>query len=180
MKKHIFLIGFMGVGKTTVSQKLKALMNADEIDMDAVIVRENHMTISEMFERFGEDYFREKETELLRRIAGYKPTIVSCGGGCVMRKENVALMKACGTIVLLTAEPVTVYHRVKNGTARPVLNGHMNVKYIAGLMEKRRAAYEGACDLSVSTDGKRPAQIAEEILGQITRSKDYTEGGNML
>ncbi|MCD8108894.1 MAG: shikimate kinase [Clostridiales bacterium] len=168
MNRHIFLIGFMGVGKSTVSQKLKELMKADEMDMDAAIVRETGMSISEMFERFGEDFFRKKETELLRRIAGSDPMIVSCGGGCVLREENVAVMRECGTIVLLTAEPTTIYHRVRYGTGRPILNGHMNVDYIAGLMEKRRAAYEGACDLSISTDGKRPAQIADEIVRQMT------------
>lgn len=172
MKKHIFLIGFMGVGKTTVSQKLKELLRADETDMDAVIVRECKMEINEMFERFGEEYFREKETDLLRRLAEADPTIVSCGGGCVLREENVAIMKKCGTIVLLTADPVTIYHRVKNGADRPILNGHMNVQYIAGLMEKRRAAYEGAADLIVSTDGKRPAQIAGEILERIREIPD--------
>ncbi len=90
----------------------------------------------------------------------------------MLREENVAIMRECGTIVLLTASPTTIYHRVKNGDARPILNGHMNVEYIAGLMEKRRAAYEGACDLSVGTDGKRPAQIAEEILEKITRREE--------
>ncbi len=163
MKKHIFLIGFMGVGKTTVSQKLRELISADEIDMDEVLVRENGMSVTEMFETYGETYFRDKETDLLRRIGGFDPAIVSCGGGCVLREENVAIMRDCGTIVLLTAEPRTVYFRVSGSDSRPILNGHMNVDYIAGLMERRRPAYEAACDLSVSTDGKRPAQIAGEI-----------------
>lgn len=170
MKKHIFLIGFMGVGKTTVSQKLGELMSAEEIDMDAVIVRESGMSISEMFEKYGEDYFRDRETDLLRRIRAYSPAIISCGGGCVLRAENVALMRECGTIVLLTAEPRTVYYRVNNGDSRPILNGHMNVDYIAGLMEQRRPAYEGACDFSVRTDGRRPGQIAAEIAARATGS----------
>ena len=170
MKKHIFLIGFMGVGKTTVSQKLSELMSADEIDMDAVIVRENGMSISEMFEKYGEEYFRGKETELLRRLRSYSPAIISCGGGCVLRAENVAIMKECGTIVLLTAEPRTVYFRVSGGDSRPILNGRMSVDYIAGLMEQRRPAYEGACDFSVRTDGRRPGQIAAEIAARVTGS----------
>lgn len=74
------------------------------------------------------------------------------------------MMKESGRIVLLTATPETVYQRVKNSTDRPLLNGHMNVEYIASLMEKRRALYAGACDISVSTDGKTPEQIAMEIL----------------
>ncbi len=167
--QHIFLIGFMGVGKTTVSRKLQQLVQLDEIDMDATIVKENGMSISDMFEQFGEAYFREKETELLLRLAGYAPAVVSCGGGCVLRKENVEAMKACGTIVLLTATPQTVFRRVRYGKSRPILNGNMNVEFISELMEKRRSAYEGACDVVVSTDGKRPEEIAREILEQLKK-----------
>lgn len=168
MKKHIFLIGFMGVGKSTVSRKLKQLMHAEEIDMDAAIVRENGMSISEMFEKYGEEYFRDRETQMLRKIAEGSPAVVSCGGGCVLREENVAIMKECGTIVLLTATPTMIYYRVRNSKSRPILNGHMDVDYISGLMEKRRPAYEGACEISVSTDGKRPEKIAREILDKVS------------
>ena len=146
MKQHIYLIGFMGTGKTTISHKLRELTGAKEIDMDAWIVEKNALSINEMFEKYGETYFRDRET------------------GAVLRQENTQMMKESGRIVLLTATPETVYKRVKNSTDRPLLNGHMNVEYIASLMEKRRALYAGACDISVSTDGKTPEQIAMEIL----------------
>ncbi|MCD8323717.1 MAG: shikimate kinase [Clostridiales bacterium] len=171
MRKHIFLIGFMGVGKSTVSRKLRDRMKAQEIDMDAAIVREAGMPVSEIFERYGEAHFRDLETQMLQKIADGSPAVVSCGGGCVLRPENVAIMKESGTIVLLTADPATIYYRVRNSKARPILNGHMNVEYIAGLMEQRRPAYEGACDIRVSTDGKRPDRIAGEILERINEDK---------
>lgn len=164
MKRHIFLIGFMGTGKSTVSRKLGDMLHVREIDMDHAIVMENGMSIPEMFERSGEKYFRDKETEMLRKLSGESPAIISCGGGTVLRPENVKLMKACGKIILLTATAQTVFARVRHGKERPVLNGHMNVKYIAQLMEKRRPAYESACDVRVSTDHKTPEEIAKEIL----------------
>lgn len=133
--------------------------------MDQAIVRENGMSISDMFERYGEEYFREKETQMLRRLSERAPAVISCGGGTVLRQENVELMKRSGKIILLTAAPETVFERVRHGKERPILNGHMNVSYIAQLMEKRRAAYESACDVSVSTDDKTPDAIAREILG---------------
>lgn len=164
MEKHIYLIGFMGTGKSTVSRRLKKMLGVRELEMDAEIVRENGMAITEMFERHGEAYFRQKETEMLKKIASRPPAVVSCGGGAVLRKENVRLMKESGIIVLLTASPQTVYRRVKGSRERPILNGHMNVGYIASLMKKRSAAYKAACDVQISTDGKPPEQIAEEIL----------------
>lgn len=164
MEKHIYLIGFMGSGKSTISRKLKKLMQVKELDMDAEIVSENGMSINDMFARFGEDYFRDKETEMLRKIADSAPAVVSCGGGTVLRQENVDIMKKSGVIVLLTASPETIYLRVRNSKDRPILNGHMNVEYIASLMEKRRAVYEAACDIRVATDDKNPDQIAKEIL----------------
>lgn len=135
MKQHIYLIGFMGTGKTTISHKLRELTGAKEIDMDAWIVEKNTLSINEMFEKYGETYFRDRETDAVCEIAKSAPAIVSCGGGAVLRQENTQMMKESGRIVLLTATPETVYQRVKNSTDRPLLNGHMNVEYIASLME---------------------------------------------
>lgn len=164
MKQHIYLIGFMGTGKTTISHKLQQLTQAEEIDMDAWIVEKNGMSINDMFEKYGETYFRDRETDAVREIAGYAPAIVSCGGGAVLRDENTQMMKKTGKIVLLTATPETIYERVKDSTDRPLLNGNMNVEHIASLMEKRRELYVNACDIKVATDGKTPDEIAEEIL----------------
>ena len=85
--------------------------------------------------------------------------------------QNVALMKACGKIVLLTATPEAIYDRVKHSTDRPVLNGNMNVEYIAELMEKRRPKYEAAADIVISTDMKNVREICEEILEKINRAR---------
>ena len=123
------------------------------------------MAIADIFKEKGEAYFRELETELIKSFAGVGPAVISCGGGAVLKEENVRLMKESGKIVLLTAEPGTIYERVKDSTERPVLNGNMNVGYIEELMEKRRPKYEAAADVKVATDGK----TAEEICGEILR-----------
>ena len=81
--------------------------------------------------------------------------------------ENVENMKKSGKIVFLTATPQTIYERVKNSSDRPILNGHMNVPYIAELMEKRRPVYEGAAELTISTDGKSREEIADEIIRRL-------------
>ena len=80
-------------------------------------------------------------------------------------------MKQSGRIVLLTATPKTVYERVKNSNDRPILNNHMNVEYIAELMEKRRALYEAAADVTIATDDKTRDEIWDEILAYLQEQK---------
>ena len=164
VKQNIFLIGFMGAGKSTVARELVEKLGFPLIEMDEQIVKEQGMPIRAIFETKGEAYFRDLETKLIRSLGGQEPTVVSCGGGVAMRQENVDSMKESGKVVFLTATPQTIYGRVKDSSDRPILNGHMNVDYIAGLMEKRRPMYEKAADIVVATDGKTKEEIAGEIV----------------
>ena len=164
LKEHIFLIGFMGCGKSTNAACLAGMTGARQVEMDQMIVENEGMAIADIFKEKGEAYFRELETELIKSFAGVEPAVISCGGGAVLKEENVRLMKESGKIVLLTAEPGTIYERVKDSTERPVLNGNMNVSYIKDLMEKRRPKYEAAADVTIATDGKASEEICEEIL----------------
>lgn len=160
---NIFLIGFMGAGKSTVAKCLCRMMKRDLCEMDEMLVERAGMPIAEIFEKYGEEHFRKMETQLLIDLQQEKHVIVSCGGGAVMREENVSYMKECGQIVLLTAEPETIYERVKHSTNRPILNGHMNVDYIRELMEKRKSRYEAVADITIATDGKTITDVCEEI-----------------
>lgn len=166
LKEHIFLIGFMGCGKSTNAARLAEMTGAEQVEMDQEIVNGEQMGIAEIFKEKGEPYFRSLETELIRSFSDRDPAVISCGGGAVLKEENVRLMKKCGKIVLLTATPETIYGRVKDSTERPVLNGNMNLSYIEDLMEKRRPKYEAAADITVATDGKTAEEICGEILGK--------------
>ena len=170
-KENLFLIGFMGTGKSAVARAFAGKYGMQELEMDEQIVREEGMTIAEIFAAKGEEYFRGLETGLLMRVCSRKGMLVSCGGGVPLREENVEWMRRSGKIVLLTAEPQTILERVKDSTVRPLLNGHMDAPYIEGLMERRREYYEEAADYIVSTDGKS----VEEVAGEIWRC--VTEGG---
>lgn len=167
LNSHIFLIGFMGAGKSTIATQLKKMLPVDQMEMDETIAREEGMSIPDIFAKHGESYFRDLETTLLKDLSQCSPMIVSCGGGAVMREENTQIMKQCGRIVLLTATPETVYERVKDNTDRPILNNNMNVDYIRSLMEKRRSRYESVADITVATDGKSAEEICEEILSAL-------------
>lgn len=169
LNEHIFLIGFMGCGKSTNARYLCRMTGAEQMEMDQIIVEQQGMEITDIFAEYGESYFRNLETELIRSMKGKEPMVVSCGGGAVLREENVALMKEVGNIVLLTATPEAIYDRVKDSTDRPVLNGNMNLDYIRELMEKRRPRYEAAADIVISTDMKNVREICEEILSKVER-----------
>lgn len=162
-KSNIFLIGFMGTGKTTVSRNLAELTGYEEVDTDASIVRRQGRSIAEIFKTEGEQAFREMETGLLRELGAEKHKIISCGGGMALRQENVVLMQEQGVVVLLTAEPETVFARVRDDDGRPVLNGNMNVAYIQELMEKRMPYYQAAGEVAVATDARSPREIAQHI-----------------
>lgn len=167
MDINIMLIGFMGCGKSTVAAELTKRLSLEQIEMDALIAKEAGMSIPDIFATYGEEYFRKLETDMLRKFRDLKPVVVSCGGGVVLRDENIEIMKGQGRIVWLTATPQTVYERVKDSTDRPVLNGNMNVAYIGELMEKRREQYQAAADILVATDGKTVEEICDEILEKI-------------
>lgn len=164
LQKHLFLIGFMGVGKTSTSRELGRKLNAEEVDTDAMIVEQEKRSIPEIFEQSGEAYFRQVETGTLDTLSEKKPCIVACGGGMAMREENVEKMKQIGTVVFLTATPETIYEHVKDSTNRPLLNGNMNIPYIRKLMEAREPKYKAAADVEIQTDGCTPAEVADKII----------------
>ena len=162
-KPNLFLIGFMGSGTSTIASRLSKNLNLEMIEMDAEIERREGRTINEIFATDGETYFRDTESALVREIDEKGGLIVSCGGGVILRDENIAAMKAHGKIIYLSATPETIYHRVRYSTNRPLLNGHMNVEYIKELMDKRLPRYLAAADHTVETDHKTVATITKEI-----------------
>lgn len=164
---NVFLIGFMGVGKSTMARILAQELQMELIEMDETIESEQGMTINEIFAKQGEAGFRDIESAFIERISQGKRVVVSCGGGAVLRKQNVENMKKSGKIVFLTATPQTIFERVRYSTNRPLLNGNMNVEYIAELMERRRRIYESAADVVIATDEKSDDMILKELLAVI-------------
>lgn len=167
---NIFLIGFMGVGKSTISSALQEVFAMEVVEMDQIIAKRNGMSISEIFETYGEPYFRNEETNLLVDIQSKKNVIVSCGGGVPMREVNVEAMRKSGKIILLKAKPETILERVKESHDRPLLENNKNVEFIADLMEQRRPKYEAAADIVIETDGKSAYDICEEIIKKAKES----------
>lgn len=169
IKGNIVLIGFMGTGKSSVSQYLSHMYHMEIAEMDEIIVQKEEMSIPDIFAEKGDSYFRSAETRLLLELQKKDHIIISCGGGAALRQENVQAMKTNGYVFLLTASPETIFQRVGNDTNRPVLNGHRSPEGIAALMETRREKYEAAADIIISTEQKSAKEIAEEIWIHFTR-----------
>ena len=164
---NIVLIGFMGSGKSTISDYLSTMFAMEAVEMDQIISEREGLSISDIFAVYGEEYFRNLETSLLIELQAKNNVVISCGGGTPMRENNVVEMKKNGKVVLLTASPETVYERVKNSEGRPVLDGRKNVKGILELMEQRRDRYEAAADIVVNTDNKTVPQVCEELVQRL-------------
>ena len=164
---NILLIGFMGSGKSSVSLKLSELLKMEVIDTDKYIEKKESKTVDEIFNTYGKKYFRTCETNILKELSKNKNTIISCGGGVILKDENITIMKNQGKVVLLTAKPENIYDRVKNSTIRPLLNNNMTIEYISQLMEDRKEKYLKAADMIIETDDKSIEQICKEIIEQI-------------
>lgn len=173
----LFLTGFMGTGKTAAAEELSALTGLPVIEMDETISAEAGKDIPAIFAEEGETHFRDLETQLLASLSEKEPAVVSCGGGCVLREENRALMRALGTVVLLTAEPRTLLSRLAGEAGgRPNLRGRMSEEGIRELMERRAEAYAAVADLPVATDSLTAKEVAAKILEALKTGRQ--EGGN--
>lgn len=163
--EKVILTGFMGCGKSSLGIKLSYRLKMPLIDTDKQIEREQGCTISEIFEKYGEEHFRQLETEALRKIENQKGScIISVGGGLPMRAENRAILKQLGMVVYLRIRPETVYERLKEDTTRPLLQGENPQEKIRQLMESREEAYQEEADFIIDADGLETEQILQKIV----------------
>lgn len=159
---NIYLTGFMAAGKTSAAAELSRLYRMEVVDTDRLIEKEAGCSINEIFERFGEEYFRVLETEVMRKLSLRKNLIVSCGGGVPLREENVAYMKK-GRVVLLKTSVPEMIRRIRLNDRRPLASRRSDEE-ITALYEKRKPLYEAAADIIVDTSEKSREEVAKEIM----------------
>lgn len=164
LESSIVLTGFMGTGKTTIGKRLCALTGAQFIDTDALIEEKEGMSIPEIFEKKGEGYFRDVESEVLKSLAGYKGAVISTGGGAVIRRENIdALKNGGGVVFCLKADIDRVFKNIgENTTSRPLLNGKTKEEAEA-LLNSRREAYKN-CHFEIDVTAFEKEKAADKIL----------------
>ena len=121
LTNNIYLIGFMGTGKTVVGKKIAEIMGRIFLDIDSEIEKVLKCAISEIFDRYGEEKFRKKESDILSSISGRNNLVVSTGGGIVLNTENLEKMKKSGLVVTLIARPEIICERLREDASRPLL-----------------------------------------------------------
>lgn len=164
-KRNIILIGFMGSGKTTLGIRLSYRLRRPLLDTDRWIEKEQGMSVSDIFASYGEEGFRQLETQAVKSLLEADPgQVISTGGGLPMREENQALLKQLGFVVFLRIRPETVYERLKGDTTRPLLQKPDPEGEIRRLLAVRNPIYEQAADRVVDVDGKDFEELLEEIL----------------
>lgn len=159
----IFLIGFMGSGKTTVGRLLAARLGWTFADLDDRIARAAGMAIPEIFAREGEPAFRRRETEALRGAAAERRTVLATGGGAACREENLTLMLGAGRVVALGVSSGEAVRRAGRASGRPLLDGAADPDAAAAALLAAREPFYARADIRVDTDGRPPAQIVEQI-----------------
>ena len=162
--KRVFLIGFVGSGKTAVANCLAGKYGLSKIDLDAYIEQKEHGTIADIISSNTEEVFRAKETKYLRKVISKDYRVISLGSGVVLKEENIQLIKEKGIIILLTAKPETIVQRIKNDRTRPLVGDNMDLDYVNSLMSQRNLMYENVADLIINTDDKSIEDICKEIV----------------
>ncbi|WP_176233792.1 SelB domain-containing protein [Candidatus Hakubella thermalkaliphila] len=159
--KNIVLTGFIGTGKSEVSKELSRVLGWKAIDIDAEIEKSQRMKITGIFKQFGEQGFRDIETEMIKNLSKTKNVIISTGGGAVLRQENMDALRENGVIICLTAAPETILKRTSNNNDRPLLHVESTLKKIRDLLAFGMTYYAKA-DIIIDTENKTP-QLKEEI-----------------
>lgn len=163
---RIILIGFMGVGKTSVGKALAQKLNIDFIDTDCEIEKYANRTIPDIFEIYGENHFRELETKVLKDLIQKDDIIISTGGGIIISKENREILKDEEKIIFLDANAETIIeHLSKEVNKRPLLKDSENLhRRIDELMSMRYNKYKEVCDICIDVNGKNIDEVVSQIL----------------
>ena len=165
---NIFIVGLMGSGKTSIGKLLAKRTGRLFIDTDNEIIKESGMTITEIFNKFGENYFRDLEHKVLSKVKSIKNHVISTGGGVILKLENIKIMKNSGTIIFLDIDVGTQLSRVRNKKNRPLLDRNNMVENLVNIKKERDYIYKNISDYIISISEKNKSEIVGEIQNYIS------------
>ncbi|MHA6324066.1 shikimate kinase [Roseivivax sp. CAU 1753] len=172
LRKSVVLVGMMGAGKTAVGRALAHMLRVPFLDSDAEIERAAAMTIAEIFARDGETFFRRRESEVIARLLGGRPAILSTGGGAFLQEANRRMISEQGVSVWIDADLKLLWNRVKHKTTRPLLRTDDPYRTLSEIYAARVPVYRLA-DLTVRSEPQYSIEdTARRILETLSARPD--------
>ena len=162
MRENIIITGFMGSGKSIVAEKLARELGMEFIDMDQIIEKQG-MSISDIFARYGEKYFREQENKLVKELSQKENMVIATGGGTLLSADNAKMLSEKGEIICLYADSKVLYNRVKRKDKRPLLRGGNLLDRINQLIEERKKIYDNI-KLKIDTSNLNIQEVVDKIV----------------
>jgi shikimate kinase len=166
MSNNIFLVGPMGVGKTTIGNHLARKLNYEFVDSDTEIEKRTGASISLIFDIEGEEGFRKREAQMIEELTEREHIVLSTGGGSVLDEVSRQHLRSRGFVVYLKASVDILYERLKKSRNRPLMETDDKRKVIEELMEMREPLYLAVADIIITTDGRSAQDVAREIYEQ--------------
>jgi shikimate kinase len=171
----IYLTGFRGTGKTSIGTLLAKSLGRTVIDLDGVVAANAGKSIREIFQQDGESSFRDLETTALESVAQTSNSVISLGGGAVLRDINRSIIQSTGICFWLQCDAETIAERLQQdeatGDQRPALTKLDELQEIRQLLQTRQAKYEDVADHRINTKGRSIEQVAEAILERLTQDR---------
>ncbi len=164
---NIFLIGPMGVGKSTIGRQLAALMRMEFEDTDHEIQRRTGVDISTVFDFEGEEGFRRRERAVVEDLTKSSGLVLATGGGVILDQDNRRCLSGRGVVVYLSCSPQQQYRRTKQDRNRPLLQTEDPLARLQELMGQREPLYLELADLVVSTENRNAGVVAREIVKRL-------------
>ena len=163
-KNNIVLIGFMGCGKTTIGRMLSRRLGVKFLDTDYQIEKRVMMKVGDIFSKFGEEYFRKVESDVIKVISSSFSGVISTGGGSVLNKGNVRNLKSSGKLIYLKSSPEHIFFNLKRSNkVRPLLKQNLSMSYIQKFIKSRSDIYNNVKDYEINIDNLSMDQIIYNI-----------------
>lgn len=166
---NIYLVGPMGVGKSTIGRKLARKLGKKFFDMDREIEKRTGATIPLIFDLEGEKGFRERESRLLDELTASEDIVLATGGGAVLSDKNRAILADRGTVIYLDGSPELLLKRTAHDHNRPLLETGDRLGTIKSILTVRQPLYAGIADMTLTVDKLSVKQIIEQISGFIEK-----------
>ncbi len=175
---NVILIGYRAVGKSTIGALLARRLGRPFLDLDAALEAEAGETIADLVAREGWPAFRQRERELVHRLAAEGGKVIATGGGVVLDEDNVRRLRAHGRLIWLRAEAATIRRRLAQGSGqvevRPSLTGQGTLEEIESVLAVRQPLYQAAAEVTLTVDTASVEELVEQIL-QLVKTWEHSE-----